>query len=69
MCPHPNPLPEGEGVIMKIALSIIAHNEEKNIEKCLLSALRQTLKPEEIVVVYNGPINLHTKYAKLRGKY
>ncbi len=36
---------------MKIALSIIAHNEEKNIEKCLLSALRQTLKPEEIVVV------------------
>jgi len=36
---------------MKIALTIIAHNEEKNIEKCLLSALDQTLKPEEIVVV------------------
>ncbi len=36
---------------MKIALTIIAHNEEKNIEKCLLSALAQTLKPAEIIVV------------------
>lgn len=38
-------------MFMKIALTIVAHNEEKNIEKCLLSALNQTLKPEEIVVV------------------
>ncbi|NTV41573.1 MAG: glycosyltransferase family 2 protein, partial [Candidatus Moranbacteria bacterium] len=36
---------------MKIALTIIAHNEEKNIEKCLFSALAQTLKPAEIIVV------------------
>ncbi|MEI8344064.1 MAG: glycosyltransferase family 2 protein [Candidatus Moraniibacteriota bacterium] len=36
---------------MKIALTVIAHNEEENIEKCLLSALSQTLKPDEIIVV------------------
>lgn len=36
---------------MKIALTIIAHNEEKNIEKCLFSVSAQTLKPKEIIVI------------------
>ncbi len=35
--------------------------------------LNETLKkldyPNTVIKEYNGPINLHTKYAKLRGKY
>ena len=36
---------------MKISVTIIAHNEERNIEKCITSVFDQTSKPDEIIVV------------------
>lgn len=36
---------------MKTSVLIIAHNEEKYIEKCIDSILNQTQKPDEIVLV------------------
>jgi len=36
---------------MKISVVVIAHNEEKYIEKCLSSLLNQTVKANEIIVV------------------
>lgn len=36
---------------MKIAVTIIAHNEEAYIERCIESVLQQTLKPDEIILV------------------
>ena len=36
---------------MKISVLIIAHNEEKYIEKCINSVLEQTRKPDEIILV------------------
>ncbi len=31
--------------------------------------MRVAICAENCIMKYNGPINLHTKYAKLRGKY
>ena len=36
---------------MKISVLIIAHNEEKFIEKCINSILEQTKKPDEIILI------------------
>jgi len=36
---------------MKISVVVIAHNEEKNIEKCLKSLMNQTVKADEIILV------------------
>jgi glycosyltransferase involved in cell wall biosynthesis len=36
---------------MKTSVIIIAHNEEKHIEKCIDSVLAQTQKPDEVVLV------------------
>jgi cellulose synthase/poly-beta-1,6-N-acetylglucosamine synthase-like glycosyltransferase len=39
---------------MRISILIPAHNEEKSIRRCLKSCLRQTRRPDEIVVVNDG---------------
>jgi glycosyltransferase involved in cell wall biosynthesis len=36
---------------VKISVAIIAHNEEKNIARCVESVLKQGMTPDEIVVV------------------
>jgi len=36
---------------MKISVLIIAHNEEEYIERCIESVLKQTIQPDEIVVI------------------
>jgi glycosyltransferase involved in cell wall biosynthesis len=36
---------------MKISVLIIAHNEEKHIEKCIRSLLKQTSSPDEIILL------------------
>lgn len=36
---------------MRISVLIIAHNEEEIIKKCLYSAINQTVKPDEIILV------------------
>ena len=39
---------------MTISILIPAHNEEKSIKKCVESCLRQTRKPDEIIVINDG---------------
>jgi glycosyltransferase involved in cell wall biosynthesis len=39
---------------MKTSVLIIAHNEEKYIDKCINSIMRQTVKPDEIVLVVHN---------------
>ncbi len=51
---------------MKISVVIPAHNEEKSIESCLNSLLKQTIKPYEIIVVDN---NSTDKTAQIVKKY
>ncbi|RJQ36310.1 glycosyltransferase [Candidatus Parcubacteria bacterium] len=39
---------------MRISILIPAHNEERSITACVLSCLKQTRKPDEILVVNDG---------------
>lgn len=39
---------------MKVSVVVLAHNEEKYIEKCLQSLIDQEEKPDEIIVVDNN---------------
>lgn len=39
---------------LKISILIPAHNEEKTVGRCIKSCLRQTRKPDEIIVVNDG---------------
>lgn len=45
----------------KISVLIPAHNEEKSIRKCIISALEQTRPPDEIIVINDGSTDLTSK--------
>lgn len=49
---------------MKISVLIIAHNEEKYIQECLESVLRQTLSPDEIVLIAHNCTDQTERIAK-----
>lgn len=49
---------------MKISVLIIAHNEEKYIQECLESVLRQTLNPDEIVLIAHNCTDQTERIAK-----
>jgi glycosyltransferase involved in cell wall biosynthesis len=51
---------------MKNSVLVVAHNEEKTIERCLVSISRQTLKPDEVVVVAH---NCNDRTVELARKY
>lgn len=51
---------------MKVSLIIPVYNEEKYIEKCLLSVFEQTEKPNEIIIVDN---NCTDKTIEIAQKY
>jgi glycosyltransferase involved in cell wall biosynthesis len=51
---------------MKSSVLVISHNEEENIEKCLESIGRQTLKPDEVVVIVH---NCDDRTAELARRY
>lgn len=40
--------------VMKTSILIIAHNEERYIEECIRSLLRQTQQPDEIVLIVHN---------------
>lgn len=54
---------------MRISVVIPTYNEEKNIEKCLLSIKNQTIKPYEIIVADSNSedrtVEIAKKYAKV----
>ncbi len=56
--------------MQKISILIIAHNEEQNIEKCILSILAQSQKPDEIVLIAHnctdGTAVIAEKYKEVR---
>ncbi len=49
---------------MKISVLIIAHNEAGNIRACLESIQRQTLKPDEIILVAHNCTDNTVEIAK-----
>ena len=49
---------------MKISVLIIAHNEEKYIEKCISSVLNQTQKADEIVLIAHNCTDKTIEIAK-----
>jgi glycosyltransferase involved in cell wall biosynthesis len=49
---------------MKVSVLIIAHNEEKYIGECIESILRQTQKPDEIVLVVHNSTDQTLAIAK-----
>lgn len=51
---------------MKISATVIAHNEEEWIEKCILSLLQQTVEPDEIIILAH---NCSDKTIEIASKY
>ncbi len=49
---------------MKVSAVVIAYNEEKYIEECLISLLNQTEKADEIIVVDNNSTDRTVEIAK-----
>jgi len=52
----------------KVSVVILAYNEEKNIERCINSILKQTQKPFEIIVVNDGSTDNTLEKLKSFGK-
>lgn len=54
---------------MKISVLIIAHNEEKLIEKCIKSILNQTQEPNEVILIAHnctdGTVEISQKYSQV----
>lgn len=53
---------------MKISILIPCHNEEKSIRKCIQSCLKQTRKPDEILVVDDASTDRTYKILKSFGR-
>lgn len=51
---------------MKISVIIIAHNEEKYIEECILSIINQTQKADEIILIAH---NCNDKTIEIASRY
>ena len=50
--------------IMKISVLIVAHNEQKDIARCIESLLEQTVLADEIVLIVHNSIDNTTEIAK-----